>query len=597
MAPAATAPRLLGAGECARRGPGDRGGRGGAGGSCPGPAGSGVGGRGQREDGRLSPQVSGPGRCGRLCSGRRPRGGPGPAAGPWQAPRSPRSASRRAARVRQAPLRRGGEGAPGPPTGAESSATRSPECEAWGVGSSGEQRGAGPGRPAGSRPAGWGLGAGGWGQGSLAPAAAGGGGRRAAWLLARALPGLLMGTFLPLRAGPSQKDLRSQLGPSFLGEDLTGTAQEQSRGQNLAPAPMCGEDPVAITICCWAFPPPYSSPPQWEPRGRRAQHPLPAPDISHHILSEPLKHSDFFNVKELFSVRSLFNARVHLGHKAGCRHRFMEPYIFGSRLGQDIIDLEQTAVHLQLALNFTAHVAYRKGIILFVSRNRQFSHLIETTAQDCGEYAHTRYFKGGLLTNSSLLLGSMVRLPDLIIFLHTLNNVFEPHVAVRDAAKMHIPTVGIVDTNCNPCLITYPIPGNDDSPPAVHLFCRLFRTTINRAKQKRRQIEALAPLETFGAQQAHGGHAACPERTRQETRLSWTLKSLTHALNRVLCASDAPMPGDFSFPTKLCQGRAASSTSLFLELLCNLRLQGKSPQRSTPRLEQTSKANPRIPTE
>lgn len=106
-----------------------------------------------------------------------------------------------------------------------------------------------------------------------------------------------------------------------------------------------------------------------------------------------------------------------------------------------------------------------------------------------------------------------------------------------------------------------------------------------------------APLETFGAQQAHGGHAACPERTRQETRLSWTLKSLTHALNRVLCASDAPMPGDFLFPTKLCQGRAASSTSLFLELLCNLRLQGKSPQRSTPRLEQTSKANPRIPTE
>ncbi|XP_027471804.1 28S ribosomal protein S2, mitochondrial isoform X1 [Zalophus californianus] len=218
-------------------------------------------------------------------------------------------------------------------------------------------------------------------------------------------------------------------------------------------------------------------------------------DISDKILSEPLKHSDFFNVKELFSVRSLFDARVHLGHKAGCRHRFMEPYIFGSRLGQDIIDLEQTAAHLQLALNFTAHVAYRKGIILFVSRNRQFSHLIETTARNCGEYAHTRYFKGGLLTNAPLLLGPMVCLPDLIIFLHTLNNVFEPHVAVRDAAKMHIPTVGIVDTNCNPCLITYPIPGNDDSPPSIHLFCRLFQTTINRAKQKRRQMEALYRLQ------------------------------------------------------------------------------------------------------
>ncbi|XP_042537119.1 28S ribosomal protein S2, mitochondrial isoform X1 [Dipodomys spectabilis] len=218
-------------------------------------------------------------------------------------------------------------------------------------------------------------------------------------------------------------------------------------------------------------------------------------DLQSKLLEEPLHHADFFNVKELFSVKSLFDARVHLGHKAGCRHRFMEPYIFGSRLDQDIIDLEQTAAHLQLALNFTAHVAYRKGIILFVSRNRQFTHLIENTARNCGEYAHTRYFKGGLLTNATLLFGPTVRLPDLIIFLHTLNNVFEPHVAVRDAAKMNIPTVGIVDTNCNPCLITYPVPGNDDSPAAVHLFCRLFQTAIKRAKEKRRQMEALYRLQ------------------------------------------------------------------------------------------------------
>ncbi|XP_060009952.1 small ribosomal subunit protein uS2m [Lagenorhynchus albirostris] len=239
-----------------------------------------------------------------------------------------------------------------------------------------------------------------------------------------------------------------------------------------------------------------------------AREPERSSDLNERILSEPLKHLDFFNVKELFSVRSLFDARVHLGHKAGCRHRFMEPYIFGSRLDQDIIDLEQTATHLQLALNFTAHVAYRKGIILFVSRSRQFSHLIENVAQDCGEYAHTRYFKGGLLTNAPLLLGPSVRLPDLIIFLHTLNNVFEPHIAVRDAAKMNIPTVGIVDTNCNPSLITYPVPGNDDSPPAVQLFCRLFQTTINRAKEKRKQVEALYRLQ--GQEGAKGRGAADP---------------------------------------------------------------------------------------
>nr|XP_031531999.1 28S ribosomal protein S2, mitochondrial [Vicugna pacos] len=257
------------------------------------------------------------------------------------------------------------------------------------------------------------------------------------------------------------------------------------------------EAPVALgPLSAWASRPPRPRPPGLG-AGAQTLHPpcLPALDLSETILSEPLKHSDFFNVKELFSVRSLFDARVHLGHKAGCRHRFMEPYIFGSRLDQDIIDLDQTAAHLQLALNFTAHVAYRKGIILFVSRSRQFSHLIESTARDCGEYAHTRYFKGGLLTNAPILLGPMVRLPDLIIFLHTLNNVFEPHVAVRDAAKMNIPTVGIVDTNCNPTLITYPVPGNDDSAPAVHLFCRLFQTTINRAKEKRRQVEALYRLQ------------------------------------------------------------------------------------------------------
>ncbi|XP_032117820.1 28S ribosomal protein S2, mitochondrial isoform X1 [Sapajus apella] len=240
-------------------------------------------------------------------------------------------------------------------------------------------------------------------------------------------------------------------------------------------------------------------------------------DLQDKILNEPLKHSDFFNVKELFSVRSLFHARVHLGHKAGCRHRFMEPYIFGSRLDQDIIDLEQTATHLQLALNFTAHMAYRKGIILFISRNRQFSYLIENLARDCGEYAHTRYFTGGLLTNAPLLFGPGVRLPDLIIFLHTLNNVFEPHIAVRDAAKMNIPTVGIVDTNCNPCLVTYPVPGNDDSPPAVHLYCRLFRTAITRAKEKRRQVEALYRLQ--GQKEPGAQGPAHPPRGRREPPL------------------------------------------------------------------------------
>lgn len=222
----------------------------------------------------------------------------------------------------------------------------------------------------------------------------------------------------------------------------------------------------------------------------------PGPGADDRLLTEPLSQPDFFNVKELFSLKDLFNARVHLGHKKGCRHRFMEPYIFGCRLDQDIIDLDQTMDHLQLALNFTAHIAYRKGIILFVSRNRQFCHLIESTARECGEYAHTRYWQGGLLTNAPIQFGSGVRLPDLLIFLSSLNNVFEPHVAIRDAAKMNIPTVGVVDTNCNPCLITYPIPGNDDSPTAMELYCKLFKMTIIRAKDYRKQREVFHELQS-----------------------------------------------------------------------------------------------------
>lgn len=214
-------------------------------------------------------------------------------------------------------------------------------------------------------------------------------------------------------------------------------------------------------------------------------------DVTDKILNLPLTQPDYFHLSELFSMKDLFDARIHLGHKKGCRHALMEPYLFGCRLDMDIIDLEQTVDHLQRALNFTAHVAFRGGVVLFVSRRRQFAHLVETTARDCGEYAHTRYWKGGLLTNAPIQYNPGVRLPDLIVFLSTLNNVFQEHVGIRDAAKMNIPTVGIVDSNCNPSLISYPVPGNDDTPAAMELYCRLFKMTIKRAKDKRRQMELL----------------------------------------------------------------------------------------------------------
>ncbi|XP_055695087.1 28S ribosomal protein S2, mitochondrial [Lutzomyia longipalpis] len=204
-------------------------------------------------------------------------------------------------------------------------------------------------------------------------------------------------------------------------------------------------------------------------------------------IVDPLTHPDYFNVHNLFTVRDLFNARVHYGHKIGSLDDRMKPYIYGSRLGHLIFDLDQTACHLREALNFAAHIAYNDGLILFLYRGALNAHLVEKTALECEEFSHTRYWRGGVFTNAKVQFKAVTRLPDLCIFLNTLNNVMTQHTAVRDSAKMSIPTIGVVDTNCNPNLITYPVPGNDDSPASIELYCRVFKEAIMRGKQKRKK--------------------------------------------------------------------------------------------------------------
>ena len=75
----------------------------------------------------------------------------------------------------------------------------------------------------------------------------------------------------------------------------------------------------------------------------------------------PLSVQDFFGVQKLFTVKDLFDARVHLGHKESALDPRMRQFVFGSRFGQSIIDLDQTTLLLRQALNFTAHIAHRKG--------------------------------------------------------------------------------------------------------------------------------------------------------------------------------------------------------------------------------------------
>lgn len=121
------------------------------------------------------------------------------------------------------------------------------------------------------------------------------------------------------------------------------------------------------------------------------------------LESDPaLRSPDYFQVHNIFTVRDLYDARVHLGHKLGSLNPRMNDFIFGSRFDSVIFDLDKTAFHLRQALNFTAHVAYRKGIIMFVTRSPQTMHLVEQTAIECGEYAHCREWHTHILTNSEV---------------------------------------------------------------------------------------------------------------------------------------------------------------------------------------------------
>lgn len=204
----------------------------------------------------------------------------------------------------------------------------------------------------------------------------------------------------------------------------------------------------------------------------------------HNILN-PLEHQDFFNVHSLVNVKSLFDVRAHLGHKSGCTNEFMRPYIFGSRLNVDIVNLGKTVPLFQDALNFAAHIAYLEGIIMFVTRHKQTIPLVERTAKDCQEFSHCRLWKGGTFTNATIQYGLMSRLPDLCIFLNTHGNALRLHTAVTECAKMNIPTIGIVDTNSDPRLITYPVPANDDTPVAIEYYCNAFKNAILKGKSKR----------------------------------------------------------------------------------------------------------------
>ncbi|WP_293677547.1 30S ribosomal protein S2 [uncultured Phenylobacterium sp.] len=217
-----------------------------------------------------------------------------------------------------------------------------------------------------------------------------------------------------------------------------------------------------------------------------------------------------------FSMRQLLEAGAHFGHQTHRWNPKMDKYIFGSRSNIHIIDLSQSIPLLHQALVKVREVAAGGGRILFVGTKRQASEPLATAAKRCAQYYVNHRWLGGTLTNWRTVSGSIARLrevdsllagegqgrtkkellqmtrerdklelslggikdmggiPDLMFVIDTNKEA----IAIQEARKLNIPVIAILDTNCNPDGITYPIPGNDDAARAIQLYCDLLADSV-----------------------------------------------------------------------------------------------------------------------
>lgn len=183
------------------------------------------------------------------------------------------------------------------------------------------------------------------------------------------------------------------------------------------------------------------------------------------------------------------NARVHLGHRRRLVHRQMIPYLLGERNGLHIIDLDKTVPMLRRALTAVSLMAENDCTFLWLApRDSQKARIVERMASRAGAFTidGARWI-GGTLTNpinSGQVSRFNYRIPDCVFVVDA--NRHMP--ALREAKLCGIPTVGIADSDCNPEMLTYPIPGNDDSALAIYLYCSLMRMAILDGRRRGRKL-------------------------------------------------------------------------------------------------------------
>jgi small subunit ribosomal protein S2 len=209
------------------------------------------------------------------------------------------------------------------------------------------------------------------------------------------------------------------------------------------------------------------------------------------------------------SMKDLLEAGVHFGHQTKRWNPKMKPYIFGQRNGIYILDLQKTLRKFREAIQFVADATAQGRTVLFVGTKRQAQQVVEEEAQRCGMHFVNARWLGGTLTNFKTVKRSIDRLRELETiatdekFQHLSKKeksrlekerarlakvltgikrleripdilfVIDPkkeHIAITEASKLGIPIVAVVDTNCDPDPIDYPIPGNDDAIRSIKLF-------------------------------------------------------------------------------------------------------------------------------
>ena len=227
------------------------------------------------------------------------------------------------------------------------------------------------------------------------------------------------------------------------------------------------------------------------------------------------------------TIQQLLEAGVHLGHKTLRWNPKMKRYIFGKRDSIHIIDLTQTLELINIALQKIYSTINDNGKILFISTKKQASEAISDLAKETNQYFVNYRWLGGMLTNWGTIsnsikklekinqdlssenrgftkkellkmsiqrdklqrslggISSMKKVPDLVFIIDT---NYES-LAIKEAIKLNIPIIAILDTNSNPDGIDFPVPGNDDARRSIDLYCSLIKETIENAKKELPKVE------------------------------------------------------------------------------------------------------------